>query len=303
MKQLTGIIPPIVTPFNRSGEIDEAALREHIRFMLDKGVDGLCAGGSTGEGYTLNLSELARLVEVTADEVAGRVPIVAGIITNSTYDLIARAKAVREFGVTALQVTPTFYTHNPGEDGTVGHFKALTEQVEIPVILYNVIRWNMLSADFLLRIMSEVPGILGVKQSGGEIKILADLVIRAPKGKLIYSGQDALLYPSFIMGAHGAIAANPTAAPAACVALWNAVKAGDHETALGLHQRLLLLWNIIGGGNCPACVKYCLSLQDCPAGLPRLPMPVASPQQQAAIKPILVELLDYVAAKQAKATH
>lgn len=303
MSQLTGIIPPLVTPFNKSGEIDEGALREHIRFMLDKGVDGVCAGGSTGEGYTLSLGELTRLVEVTADEVGGKVPIVAGIITNSTYDLIARAKAMREFGVSALQVTPTFYTHNPGEDGTLGHFKALTEAVEIPVILYNVIRWNILSADLLVRIMTDVPGIMGVKQSGGEIKILADLVVRAPKGKLIYSGQDALLYPSFVMGAHGAIAANPTAAPTACIALWNAVRTGDHETARQLHQRLLTLWNLIGGGNCPACVKYCLSLQDCPSGLPRLPMPVASAQQQAAIKSVLIELLDYVATKQGAMVH
>lgn len=303
MKQLTGIIPPLVTPFDKSGDIDEAAMRGQIRFMLDKGVDGVCVGGSTGEGHTLTLEELRRLVELTVKEVAGKVPVVAGIISNSTRDVIARGTALRGFDLAALQVTPTFYTYNPDDDATLGHFKALTEKVDIPVIIYNVIRWNILSADLLVRIMSEVPGVIGVKQSGGEIKLLAELLIKAPKGKLLFSAQDALLYPTFVMGAHGSIAAIPTAVPSASIALWNAVKAGDHKTALELHNRLLPLWNTLMGGNCPACVKYALSLQGCPSGLPRLPMQNVTPKQQAAIEPALKAVLDYVAAGPVKSAR
>jgi 4-hydroxy-tetrahydrodipicolinate synthase len=303
MKQLTGIIPPLVTPFNKSGDLDEAAMRGQIRFMLEKGVNGVCVDGSTGEGYTLSLDELRRLVEVTANEVAGRVPVIAGIISNSTHDLIARAKALREFNLAALQVTPTFYIFNPDDSAILGHFQALTDEVGIPVIIYNVILWNILSADLLVRIMSQLPGVIGVKQSGGEIKLLADLLISAPKGKLIFTAQDALLYPSFMIGAHGSIAANPTAAPTACIALWNAVKVGDHEMALELHKRLLRLWNSIVGSNCPACVKYALSLQGCPSGLPRLPMPIAAPQQRATIEPALKGLLDYVSARPVKSAR
>lgn len=300
MKQLTGIIPPLVTPFDKSGDIDETAMRGQIRFMLDKGVNGVCVGGSTGEGHTLTLEELRRLVELTVKEVAGKVPVVAGIISNSTRDVIARATALRGFDLAALQVTPTFYTFNPDDNAILGHFKALTEAVDIPVIIYNVIRWNILSADLLVRIMSQVPGVIGVKQSGGEIKLLAELLIKAPKGKLIFSAQDALLYPTFVMGAHGSIAAIPTAVPSASIALWNAVKAGDHKMALELHNRLLPLWNTLMGSNCPACVKYALSLQGCPSGLPRLPMPSATPQQQAAIAAALKVVLDYVAARSIK---
>jgi 4-hydroxy-tetrahydrodipicolinate synthase len=300
MKQLKGIIPPLVTPFNKSEELDEAALRKQIRFMLDTGVDGVCVGGSTGQGYTLSLDELRRLVEVTADEVGGKVPIVAGIIANSTYDLIARAKAVREFNVAALQVTPTYYIFKPDDNSILGHFKAVTEAVDIPVIIYNVVRWNILSADLLVRIFLKVPGVLGVKQSGGEIKLLADLLIKAPKDKLIFTAQDALLYPSFMMGAHGSISANAAAVPSACLALWNAVKAGDHKMALELHKRLLRFWNTIAGDNMPACVKYALSLQGCPSGPPRQPMPDAKPEQRAAIKPALKDLLDYVSARAVK---
>lgn len=300
MTLLTGIIPPLVTPFNKSGEIDEAAMRGQIRFMLEKGVNGVCVGGSTGEGHTLTLDELRRLTEITTDEVAGKVPVLAGIIANSTYDLIARAKALHEFKLSALQVTPTYYIFNPDDNATLGHFQALADAVDTPVIIYNVIRWNILSADLLVRIMSEVPSVIGVKQSGGEIKLLADLLIKAPKGKLIFSAQDALLYPSFVIGAHGSIAAIPTAVPSASIALWNAVKAGDHEMALELHHRLLPLWNTLVGTTCPACVKHALSLQGCPTGLPRQPMPSATLKQQAAIEPALKHVLEYVAARSIK---
>jgi 4-hydroxy-tetrahydrodipicolinate synthase len=296
MKQhkLTGIIPPLVTPFDKAGRIDEGAFREQIHFMLDKGVHGICVGGSTGEGHTLSLEENRRLVEIATEEVKGRVPVVVGIIANSTFELIARAKAVRPYNPAALQCTPTYYIFNPDDDGNVGHFKALADEVDTPIIIYNVIRWNILSADLLVRIMKEVPSVVGVKQSAGEIKLLADLLVKAPEGKLIISAQDALLWPTFQMGAHGSIAAIPTAVPTAALALWNAVQAGDHDIGFGLHKRLLPLWNRIVGTTCPSMVKYSLSLQGCPVGLPRAPMPPASDKQKAALEPALKAVLDYV---------
>jgi 4-hydroxy-tetrahydrodipicolinate synthase len=303
MTSLTGIIPPLVTPFDTNGELDESAMRGQIRFMLDKGVQGVCVGGSTGEGHTLDLEELRRLVELTVAEVGGQVPVLAGVLANSTYELLVKAKVLRKYKLAALQATPTYYIFNPGDDAVVAHFKAVTEAVDTPVIIYNVIRWNILSADLLVRIMSEVDGVIGVKQSGGEIKLLADLLIKAPRGKMIFSAQDALLYPTFMIGAHGTIAAIPTAVPSACLALWNAVKAGDHELAQGLHTRMLALWNTLVGSNCPACVKYALSLQGCEAGLPRLPMQAATPKQQDAIASALKSLLDYVSARPLKSAR
>lgn len=301
MKQLTGIIPPLVTPFDKNGLVDEKALRGQIRFMIDKGVHGVCVGGSTGEGHTLNLEELRRIVEVTVAEVGGQVPVLAGLLANSTYELVTKAKALSAYKLDALQVTPTYYIYNPGDDAVVQHFKTLTAEVDTPVIIYNVIRWNILNADLLVRILNEVDGVIGVKQSGGEIKLLADLLVRAPKNKLIYSAQDALLYPTFMIGAHGSIAANPTAVPTACLALWNAVKANDHETAQGLHERLLVLWNNLMGSNCPACVKHALAVQGCPSGLPRLPMQPATQQQRAAIESAVKNLLDYLETRTAVA--
>src|SRR5207249_4325358 len=107
--KLTGIIPPIVTPFTAEGEIDEAAFRQVIQFTLSKGVHGVCVGGSSGEGHTLSVEEFQRLMTICVEEVKGRVPVVAGIIVNSTRDAIIRAKAISHLDVAGLQITPVHY--------------------------------------------------------------------------------------------------------------------------------------------------------------------------------------------------
>ena len=290
MAQLHGIIPPTTTPFTAEGEIDFAAARAQVRWMIGQGVHGIATGGSTGEGHTLDPDEFRRLIAATTEEAAGRIPVIAGIITDSTRDAIRRGKAVADLGVAALQVTPVHYLFRPDDDAMLAHFRALTEATGLPVIIYNVVPWSYLSPALLIRIMNEVPGVLGVKQSAGDLKLVADLMTMVPPGKLIFSATDALLYLSYMLGAHGSIAAILSAAPAASVALWDAGKAGDHGRAHDLHVRLLHLWNAMTGDNLPACTKFAQTLQGCPAGLPRAPMPVATPAQQAAIRAALAGL-------------
>jgi 4-hydroxy-tetrahydrodipicolinate synthase len=290
---MSGIIPPIVTPFTADGEIDEAAFRGVIRFMIAKKVHGVCVGGSTGEGHTLTAAEFKRLMEVCVDEVAGRVPVMAGMIVNSTREAIARARSVEHLDIAALQVTPVHYLFKPDDEATLAHFRALTEATKIPVVIYNVVPWNYLSPALLVRIMNELPGVAGVKQSAGDLKLTADLMLDLPAGKKVYTAVDALLYLGFILGAHGTIAANPAALPGPCVSLWNAVQAGDHAKAHEIHRALLRFWNVIVGDNLPANVKTALALQGVATGSPRAPMPASSPAQQAAIRRELDNVLRF----------
>jgi 4-hydroxy-tetrahydrodipicolinate synthase len=293
MQQLSGIIPPIVTPFTADGEIDEAAFREVIQFTLSKGVHGVCVGGSSGEGHTLSPEEFRRLMVICVEEVRGRVPVVAGIIVNSTRDAISRARAIADLGIAALQVTPVHYVFKPDEEATFKHFKALTDAVPIPVLIYNVVPWNYLSPSLLLRIMREIPLVVGVKQSAGDLKLMADLLLELPQEKLVFTAVDALLYPSFALGAHGSIAANPAAAPGPCVALWNAVQRGDHKTALTIHEALLRFWNAIVADNLPANIKHSIQLQGCRTGWPRAPMPATSEAQHENIARELKNVLKF----------
>ncbi len=293
LDKINGIIPPIVTPFTKDGEIDEAAFRNIVKFNLDKKVHGVCVGGSSGEGHTLTVEEFTRLMEITVEEVNGRIPVLAGIIANSTRDAIRRAKAIAHLSVQGLQVTPVHYVFKPDEDATFAHFKALTEATDVPVIIYNVVPWNYLSPALLIRLMKELPGVQGVKQSAGDLKLMADLMLGIPEGCKIYTAVDALLYPSFALGCHGTIAANPAAVPGVCIALWNAVQRGDHTRAKEIHEALLRFWNTIYADNLPANIKTSIALQGTEAGLPRMPMPQTTPAQLENIKRELKNVLQY----------
>lgn len=281
---ITGILPPLLTPFDDKEDVVESVLRQEVRYMLSKGVHGLVPGGSAGEGNTLSTDELRQIVGVTCDEAAGRVPVVAGIIVNSTRQAIERARAVADLGVSALQITPVHYIYKNDDDAMIRHFRTIHDAVGIPIIIYNVIPWNYLSVDLMLRLMREVPGVFGVKQSASDLKAMADLIDRCEPHQRIYAAIDALLYPTFSLAAHGAISQILSAVPGPCVELWNLVQRGDHVAALALHKKLLKMWNAISGDNRLAVTKYTMSLQGVPVGNPRAPLtPASAAQRQAAI--------------------
>ncbi|MBV9053852.1 MAG: dihydrodipicolinate synthase family protein [Hyphomicrobiales bacterium] len=290
---LTGVIPPLVTPFTVDGDIDADALKGEARFMLSKGVHGVCVGGSTGEGHTLTRDELLRVVTVVQEEVGDKIPVVAGIIVNSTRQAVLSARDMSKLGIKGLQITPVHYLFKPDDDATIAHFRTIAGETDIPIIIYNVIPWNYLRPDLLVRLMTELPEIAGVKQSQGDMKLMADLLLATPKDKVVLSAIDALLYPSFALGAHGTIAANPAAVPGVCVRLWNAVQQGDHKLGLEIHRAMLRFWNTIAGDNLPACVKHALSRQGAPGGYPRAPMPASTPSQKAAIDRELENVLAF----------
>ena len=283
--QIQGIVPPMITPFRSDGSIDEQALRSDVKYLIEEaGVDGLAVCGSTGEGHTLNTQETRQITAAAIDEVAGRAPVITGIIADSTATIIERGLAVRDLGVAALQVTPVHYLFRPDDDAMVRFFQDICAATETPVILYNVVPWTYLSPQLLRRIIREVDGVIGVKQSAGDLKMLADLLLLASEDAVIMSAVDALLYPSFALGAHGAIAAILTAVPELCVSLWSAVREGNHVKAGELHKKLLIIWNAMVSDNLPAGVRCCMELQGRNGGIPRLPMAPASPEKKTQIQ-------------------
>ena len=290
MNKLKGIISPFTTPFTKKGHIDLSLVKPQVDWLLDNGVHGLAAGGSTGEGHVLNRDEYVSLMEKTAESLQNRVPLVAGIIANSTSEVIARGKSVKGLGVAALQITPPSYLFRPDDEAMIRHFQEIHEECQIPILIYNVVPWCYLSPDLLLRIMDEVSGVLGVKQSAGDMKLFADLIRRAKPENMIFSAVDALLYSSYQLGAPGSIAAILTAAPGPSVKLWNAVIEEDWVTAKDLHERLLPLWDAIGLDNMPSLCKYAQQLQGLDTGYARRPTSPASDKQKELIKSALKNL-------------
>jgi len=285
MQQIYGIVPPMVTPFKEDNTIDEGAFREEVNHLIETAkVHGIAVTGSTGEGHTLTDNEVYTLTKWAIEEAKGRIPIITGIITDSTQSAIERGKAVADLGPVALQVTPVHYLFRPNDDAMVRHFEALCEGTGLPVMIYNVVPWTYLSPQLLTRIIDTVEGVVGVKQSAGDMKLLADLLLMAGDRARIMTAVDALLYPSYALGAHGSIAAILTAAPTLCVAQWDAYHAGDHQKALDLHKKLLPIWNAIFADNLPANTKYAMHLQGRNGGVPRPPMPPTSTDQKTPIR-------------------
>src|SRR6201994_2729547 len=276
----TGVIPPMTTPFRKDGEIDLKLIAPQVDWLIGAGAHGMAAGGSTGEGHTLDHEEYRDLMAATVEAAKGRIPVLAGIMVDSTRDAIRRGKLVRDMDIAALQMTPVHYLFKPDDEAMVGHFRRMADETGMPIIIYNVVPWSYLSPALLVRIMTEVPLVVGANRAAGGLKLFADLVMMAPD-KLIYSAVDALMYPSYALGAHGSIAAILSAAPHASVALWDAVKRDDHAQALDLHKKLLTLWNAIVSDTLPACTRHAQALQGLPKTHSRAPMPEASPAQQA----------------------
>lgn len=288
---LTGILPPITMPFDGAGRLVPEGLKPQIDFMVESGVSAVVAGGSTGEGHTLSPEEFATAMNACCEAVAGRVPFVVGLIVNSTLEAIERTKMLSHLDIAALQVTPVHYLFKPGREATIEHFRTIHEETGKPILIYNVIPWNYLSVEDMLTIMDEVPGVVGMKQSGGDLKSVSDLLLESKPDNLVLTGVDALLYGAFAIGCHGAISALTSALPGVTVRLYNAVREGDHGTGRDIHFKLNALWNVLRHDNLPACVKYIQHRQGLPMYGPRPPMEPVSEAQKAAIDDKLAPLL------------
>jgi 4-hydroxy-tetrahydrodipicolinate synthase len=213
--------------------------------------------------------------------------VIAGIIVDSTRQAIERAKAIQDLDIAALQITPVHYLFKPTDEMMYQYFESISQTVDIPILIYNVIPWSYCSPELLIKIITEVEGVIGVKQSASDVKLLADLILGLKDRGTIFTAVDALLYPSYALGAHGSIAAILTAVPELCVKQWDQVQKGDYAGAIESHKKLLTIWNAISGDNLPANVRYAMELQGRPAGIPRSPMPASSEAQQKQIRKAL----------------
>ena len=284
---LRGIIPPMTTPFDIEGRVDEQAFRSEVRYLLEAGVHGVVLGGTTGEGHTLSTDEIRRLTAVAIEEVDGAIPVITAIIADSTELTVERGRAVRDLVVAALQIAPVHYLFTPNDQEMFGFFDTIAERTGIPILIYNVVRWSYVSAELLTRIVTEIDGVIGVKQSGGNTHALAELLLRMEGRGLVMAALDDLLYPCFVLGADGAIAAILTVAPQLCLELWQAVQEGQHAEARRLHERLLRIWLALVGSNVPARAKAAMAMQGRTAGLPRPPMLPAFETEEGIVRTAL----------------
>ena len=288
-RPLSGVLVPLTTPFLNDDDIDEGAFVAQLEWMLVQGVHGVVVGGSTGEGYALDDDELVRLVELATKTVNNKVPVVAGIIADSTRSAVRRASRLANYDLAAIQVAPPHYIFAPDETGFLNFYRDVAKASAYPIVIYNVISWARISPALAHDIMQAVPNVIAIKQSGTDFQIYADLV-RSVGSERVFAANDGALMSCYDLGAAGSIAAIATAAPKANVMLWNAVRSGLRKDAIALHDRLLDLWTALAGANLPARVKAAQALQGIPAGLPRQPMTGIDDRERALIADALARL-------------
>ncbi|MHB1186520.1 4-hydroxy-tetrahydrodipicolinate synthase [Thiobacillus sp.] len=267
-----GSLVAIVTPMADDGALDLDALRRLVDWHIAEGTDGIVIVGTTGESPTVSYDEHCLLIRTTVEQVAGRVPVIAGTGANSTAEAIELTECAKAAGAQAgLSVVP--YYNKPTQEGLYRHYRKIAEAVDLPLILYNVPGRTItdLSNDTALR-LAQVPGIVGIKDATGNMERAADLLRRAPQDFVLYTGDDASAMPFMLLGGHGVISVTANVAPKLMHEMCVAAREGNLARARELNNALLPLHSKLFIEANPIPVKWaCAELGLIPAGL-RLPL-------------------------------
>ncbi|HLW54869.1 MAG TPA: 4-hydroxy-tetrahydrodipicolinate synthase [Candidatus Angelobacter sp.] len=271
--KLQGCGTALITPFKEDQTIDELSLRELIGWQIDSGIHFLVPCGSTGETPTLTREEWLRVIDITIEVAAGRVPIVAGATSNSTADAVEKAKEVsRRKGVDAI-LTASPYYNKPTQEGQYQHFKAIAEAVDKPLILYNVPGRTGANIDpATLGRLAKIPNIAGVKEASGNIGQIAELFSYVPDHFLVFSGDDAVTLPVVSLGGVGIISVASNEIPREMAEMTGAALKGDWQRARALHRKFVRLMQANFIESNPMPVKAVLAMMGRIEEVYRLPM-------------------------------
>jgi 4-hydroxy-tetrahydrodipicolinate synthase len=260
LKRFRGTAVALVTPFKASGVVDEAALARHVEWCIEGGVDVLVPCGTTGESATLSAEEQRQVIAHTVQTAAGRAAVMAGAGGNNTADVVRRARAAREAGADGiLSVSP--YYNKPTPDGLYAHYRAIAEEAELPVFVYNVPgrTASNIRPDTLFR-LAEIENVVGVKEASGDIEQIMAVLAGRPDGFLVLSGDDALTLAVLALGGDGVVSVVANEAPDLMSGLVRAALTGDLARARELHYRLLPLMQANFVETNPIPVKSALEI-------------------------------------------
>jgi 4-hydroxy-tetrahydrodipicolinate synthase len=286
---IQGSIVAIVTPMHADGTLDLPGLRKLIDWHIAEGTDSIVIVGTTGESPTVTVDEHCELIKIAVDHAAKRIPIIAGSGGNSTAEAIELTRYAKNVGADAsLQVVP--YYNRPTQEGMYQHFKKIAESVDLPVILYNVPGRTVadMSNDTILR-LTQVPGIVGVKDATGNIARGSDLIRLAPKSFAVYSGDDATAMALMFCGARGNISVTANVAPRAMHELCVAAMTGKVAEAVAINNKLLPLHNKLFVEPNPVPVKWALTEMGMMEAGIRLPLVPLSPDFHATVRAAMRE--------------
>ena len=269
--QPRGVLPALVTPFTRGEAVDETALRALVRHVLPH-VDGVVPCGTTGEFIYLTPDEQKQVIEIVVDEVAGRVPIVAGAGAPSTRQAVQLARAAQAAGASACLVVTPYFLH-PSDKGIYQHFYEVASAVDIPIVLYNIPQVvDAYLPRTVVEDLADIPNIIALKDSSGNLTYTME-VLEMTKGRFnVLIGHDEVVLPALAGGCSGMILASAQVFPEVWQQVYSGVQQGDLDTARELQFSVQKLARIFCRHGGAVAVKAALNMMGVKVGRPRRPL-------------------------------
>ena len=272
MKEMKGIIVPILTPMNEDESLNLPELRNQIERLIAAGVHGIFPYGTNGEGYILSEQEKEQVLEVCVDQVKGRVPVYAGSGCISTRDTIRQSRRAKELGADVLSIiTPSFAAAS--QDELYAHYRAVAESVDLPILLYNIpARTGNALAPATVARLADIDNIVGAKDSSGNFdNILQYIECTRGKGFTVLSGNDSLILWTLLAGGQGGIAGCANVFPKNMVAIYENFVKGDMTAAREAQDAIRPFRNTFRFGNPNTIVKTATAMLGYPVGKCRAP--------------------------------
>jgi 4-hydroxy-tetrahydrodipicolinate synthase len=286
---ISGSLVALATPMDSRGGLDWQALERLIDFHLNQGTDGIVAVGTTGESATLDMAEHKEAIRRVVDQVAGRIPVIAGTGANSTREAVELTEAARSVGADAcLLVTP--YYNKPTQEGLYQHFRFIAEAVSVPQILYNVP--GRTACDMLpetVERLADISNIIGIKEATGDLQRARELIDRVADRMAVYSGDDPTAAELILMGGKGNVSVTANVAPKAMHELCKAALEGNADLARQMNESLMPLHKAMFVESNPIPVKWALHEMGMMADSLRLPLTSLSPRFHESVRAALRE--------------
>jgi 4-hydroxy-tetrahydrodipicolinate synthase len=288
--RLAGCGTALVTPFTTQGEVDEQSLRSFVDWQIASGVHFVVPCGSTGEAATMTPAEHRRVVEITVEQTAGRVPVIAGAASNDTVKAIALSREMASAGATHLLHASPMY-NKPPQRGIVAHFRAIADAVRIPIVVYNVpgrTASNIEAATTLE--LAEHENIVAVKEASGNLTQIGEIIRHRPARFSVLSGDDPLTLQVMADGGDGIVSVTSNVAPALVAQLTELCAAGDYATAREIHHQLAEWTAAAFVESNPIPAKAALAMMGKMANVVRLPLVPLAEKFEPTVRAALVSV-------------
>jgi 4-hydroxy-tetrahydrodipicolinate synthase len=262
----------MVTPFDHKGNIDFTKTTQLINYLIDNGTDSLVVAGTTGESPTLTKEEKVALFRHVVKAVNGRIPVVAGTGSNNTHASIELTKKAEEAGVDAVMLVAPYY-NKPSQEGLFQHFKTIAQSTSLPVMLYNIPGRSSvnIAPETIIR-LSEIDNIVAVKEAGGDLDAMTEIISKTSEDFALYSGDDGLTIPILSIGGNGIVSVASHIIGNEMQQMVGEFFEGNVSAAAKSHQKLLPIMKGLFTSPSPTPVKTALQLRGLDVGSVRLPL-------------------------------